>query len=104
MKYVKTFLLSIIIFYCISCTTFTTGLDTGKELDFNKDKIGEACGHYLLGSIDASWIGVIGIRFKGEESATIAAENGGITKPFAVEYENKNYILYTRKCVIVRGE
>ena len=86
-----------------SCTTFTTGLDTSKQLDFTKDRVGKACGHYILGSIDASWIGVIGYRYKGEESAAKAAENGGITNVFAVEYDNTNWVLYTRKCVIVRG-
>jgi hypothetical protein len=86
-----------------SCKTFTTGLDTSKTLDFTQARVGKACGHYFLGSIDASWVGVIGFRFSGEESATLAAQDAGITSPFAVEYDNTNWILYTRKCVIVRG-
>ena len=87
----------------MGCTTFTTGLNTDKTLDFEKDKLGKVCGHYILGSIKISWFGVLGIRFKGNESATLAAEKAGITDPFAVEYENENWVVYTRKCVIVRG-
>jgi len=86
-----------------NCTTFTTGLNTSKTLNFAKAKVGKACEHYILGSLDVSFLGVIGYRFKGVASATLAAESAGITNPFAVEYDNTNYILYTRKCVIVRG-
>lgn len=86
------------------CTNFSTTLNTGKHINMDSVREGKACGHYILGSIDASWVGVIGYRFKGSESAFEAAEKAGITKPIAIDHLNKNYLFYTKKCVIVRGE
>ena len=88
-----------------SCTTFTSSLDTSRDIPDAKDmKKGKACAKYILGSIDVSFIGNIGYRFSGEESATLAAKNAGITKPFGIDRRNKNYLVYTKKCVVVWGK
>ena len=86
------------------CTTFNTTLDTSKPINKDKVKNGKSCAKYIFGSIKISYIGNIGIKFAGTESATQALLNGGITKPFGVDTRNKNYFFYSKKCTIVYGE
>ncbi len=105
MRYLRNIIiLSLILTFLTGCTTFNTRIDTNKELNLSKIKRGKVCAKYLFGTLKLPWVGFVGIKLNGEESATQALIQGNITKPFGIDNKVKNYFVYSKKCTIVYGE
>ena len=86
------------------CTTFNSTLDTNKTIKTKNIKSGKVCSRYLFGAIKFPYVGHVGIKLSGSESATKAMMKGNITKPFGIDKRVKNYFFYSNKCLTVFGE
>ena len=105
MRYlIKLIIASAILSLIFGCTTFTSTLDTNKKVKLDKIKRGKVCAKYIFGTLKVPWIGQIGIKLSGDESATSAMKQGKITQPFGIDQKVKNYFVYSKKCIIVYGQ